>query len=296
MDIKKYLEEKKWIIDSFLESYFSAPITPGKFRDCMVYSLTARGKRIRPILCLAAYEACGGKADDIVPYSSALEFIHTYSLIHDDLPAMDNDDLRRNKPTSHKVFGEGMAILAGDALLTEAFYVLSNNMPSTFRVPHSALLRVIREVAMAAGAHGMVGGQAQDLLSEGSEADAETLLFIHRHKTAAIITASVRTGGILANGSDDELQGFTRYGENVGLAFQVIDDILDVEGRTALIGKTVGADAKKRKMTYPRLYGIEKSREMAEELIHNAVESLSIFDKKAEPLREIAMYLLKRRS
>ncbi|MCL0096633.1 polyprenyl synthetase family protein [Thermodesulfovibrionales bacterium] len=211
----------------------------------MVYSLTARGKRIRPILCLAAYEACGGKADDIVPYSSALEFIHTYSLIHDDLPAMDNDDLRRNKPTSHKVFGEGMAILAGDALLTEAFYVLSNNMPSTFRVPHSALLRVIREVAMAAGAHGMVGGQAQDLLSEGSEADAETLLFIHRHKTAAIITASVRTGGILANGSDDELQRFTRYGENIGLAFQVIDDILDVEGRTALIGKTVGADAKK---------------------------------------------------
>ncbi len=299
MDIKTYLKEKKALVDSFLESYFSAPLTPKTLHESMIYSLSAGGKRIRPILCLASYEACGGKAEDIIPYASALEFIHTYSLVHDDLPAMDNDDLRRGKPTNHKVFGEGMAILAGDALLTEAFYMLSNNSnkkPSAISHQPSAVLRVIREIAMASGAHGMVGGQAQDLLSEDAEPDAKTLSFIHSHKTAALITVSVRSGGILAGCSDEKLFGLTKYGENIGLAFQVVDDILDVEGEAEVIGKPKGSDEKKKKMTYPKLYGIEKSREKARELIHNAIGALEVFDEKAEPLRAIARYLLERKS
>ncbi len=302
MDIKAYLREKKGLIDSFLESYFSAPLTPKTLQESMIYSLSAGGKRIRPILCLASYEACAKdnkvKAEDIIPYAASLEFIHTYSLVHDDLPAMDNDDLRRGKPTNHKVFGEGMAILAGDGLLTEAFYMLSNNIkkPSTISHQPSAVLRVIREIAMASGVHGMVGGQAQDLLSENAEPDAKTLAFIHSHKTAALITVSVRSGGILANCSDDELFKLTKYGENIGLAFQVIDDILDVEGETEVIGKPKGSDEKKKKMTYPKLYGIEKSREKARELIYGAINSLETFDEKAEPLRSIARYMLERKS
>ncbi|GER93664.1 polyprenyl synthetase family protein [hot springs metagenome] len=300
MDIRAYLRERKTLIDAFLESYFSAPVNPKTLYNSMLYSLRAGGKRIRPILCLAAYEVCvkdsTAKIEDIIPYAAALEFIHTYSLIHDDLPAMDNDDLRRGKPTNHKVFGEGMAILAGDALLTEAFYLLSNNTQYGYHLSHSAVLRVIREIAIAAGAHGMVGGQAQDLLSEDAEPDAETLSFIHTHKTAALITVSVRSGGILADCSDYELSGLTKYGENIGLAFQVIDDILDVEGATEVIGKPSGSDEKKKKMTYPKLYGIEKSKERAKELINAAINSLETFDEKAEPLRAIAMYMLERKS
>ncbi|GAB4420103.1 MAG: polyprenyl synthetase family protein [Thermodesulfovibrionales bacterium] len=310
MDIKTYLREKKELIDSFLDAYFSSPITPKILHDSMAYSLSAGGKRIRPILCLASYEACGGKAEEIVPYAAALEFIHTYSLIHDDLPAMDNDDLRRGKPTNHKVFGEGIAILAGDALLTEAFYLLSNNQPSAiagtpksqrlFGVPishqPSAILRVIREIAYAAGMHGMVGGQSQDLLSENVEPDDKTLSFIHTHKTAALIAASVRVGGVLGGCGEDKLSCLTGYGENIGLAFQVIDDILDVEGETEIIGKPRGSDEKKKKMTYPCLYGIEVSMKKAGELVHSAIESLAIFDEKAEPLRGIARYLLERKN
>lgn len=299
MDIKAYLKEKKTLIDSFLDSYFSAPLNPKTLQDSMVYSLSAGGKRIRPVLCLAAYEACARdnkvKAEDIIPYASALEFIHTYSLIHDDLPAMDNDDLRRGKPTNHKVFGEGMAILAGDGLLTEAFYLLSNNTHHVSHFSPYAILKVIREIAMAAGTHGMVGGQAQDLLSEDADPDAETLSFIHSHKTAALITVSVRSGGILANCSDQELFRLTKYGENIGLAFQVIDDILDIEGETEVIGKPKGSDERKKKMTYPRLYGIEKSKEKARELINGAIDSLVTFDERAEPLRAIARYMLERK-
>ncbi|MBI5212110.1 MAG: polyprenyl synthetase family protein [Nitrospirae bacterium] len=295
MDIKAYLKEKKALIDAFLESYFLSPLIPRTLRDSMVYSLSAGGKRIRPVLCLASYEACGGKAEDIISYASALEFIHTYSLIHDDLPAMDNDDLRRGKPTNHKVFGEGMAILAGDGLLTEAFYMLANNRQSASIQP-AAILKVIREIAIASGIHGMVGGQAQDLLSEDEEPDEETLAFIHRHKTAALITASVRSGGLLAGCSDEQLFRLTGYGENIGLAFQVIDDILDVEGETEVLGKPKGSDEKKKKMTYPKLYGIERSREKAKELINGAIEALGVFDEKAEPLRAIARYLLERKS
>ncbi|MGO9015803.1 MAG: polyprenyl synthetase family protein [Dissulfurispiraceae bacterium] len=296
MDIAKYMQEKKVLIDSFMDKYFSRAIVPDALYKSMTYSLSAGGKRIRPILCLASYEACGGKADDVVPYASAFELIHTYSLIHDDLPAMDDDDLRRGKPTNHKVFGEGMAILAGDALLTEAFYLLSNERHAVASIPHSAIIRAINEIADGSGMYGMVGGQAQDLLSENEEPDPETLFFIHRCKTAALITAAVKTGGILACCSDERLAGLASYGQSTGLAFQVIDDILDVEGQTEVLGKTAGSDEKKKKMTYPKLYGIEESKRKAKGLIDDAVGSLTVFDEKADPLRAIAQLMLERKS
>lgn len=295
MDIQAYLKEKKNLIDSFLESYFKTTFRPNTLYDSVVYSISAGGKRIRPVLALASYEACGG-ADDIIPFASALELIHTYSLIHDDLPAMDNDDLRRGKPTNHKVFGDGMAILAGDALLTEAFYLLSGTKPSALSLQPSAILSVIRELALASGMHGMVGGQAEDLLSEDKAVDSDNLSFIHAHKTGALITASVRIGALLADAEKEKLHALTRYGENIGLAFQIIDDILDVEGKTEVLGKTAGSDYKKKKMTYPGHFGIDLSMKKAEELIKNAVNALNPFSKKADPLREIALYVLHRKS
>jgi geranylgeranyl diphosphate synthase type II len=296
MELKTYLKEKRELVESFLGSYFGAEFAPRILFDSMVYSVQAGGKRIRPILCIAAYEACGGKAGDIVPQASAIELIHTYSLIHDDLPAMDNDDLRRGKPTNHKVFGDGMAILAGDGLLTEAFSLLGDPRYRHSSVSDAALVRIIYELAFASGAHGMVGGQAQDLLSENAEPDADTLSFIHRHKTAALLSLSVRMGGILSGADKARLDSLNIYGENIGLAFQVVDDILDIEGETEVLGKPKGSDEKKKKMTYPRLYGIEESRKKARELIDLALGALSAFDEKAEPLRAIARYLYERKN
>jgi geranylgeranyl diphosphate synthase type II len=306
MDIKAYLNEKRAIIDSYLKSYFDKPSSPAVLYEAMKYSLFAGGKRIRPILALASYEACGGNAKDIIPQAAALELIHTYSLIHDDLPAMDNDDLRRGKPTNHKVFGEAMAILAGDALLTEAFrMIVQLNPPSPhftkggiggLPINKSSLLKVVSEVASSAGAFGMVGGQAQDILSENTAPDNDTLEFIHVHKTAALITASVRIGPVLANSRKKMLNALTGYGTNTGLAFQIIDDILDVEGTTEELGKSAGADNRKKKMTYPALFGVEGARQKANELIAAAIDALRIFSSEADPLREIAMYLGKRRA
>mgnify|MGYP001419192889 FL=1 len=341
-DIKTYLKEKRELIDSYLKLYFAAPSLPSVLHEAMRYSLFAGGKRIRPILALASYEACGRDPNDIIPQAAALELIHTYSLIHDDLPAMDNDDLRRGKSTNHKVFGEAMAILAGDALLTEAFSMLSNTNPplhlfteggdnnmepfakgemgelsgensppptpppsrgrdrvggsSDMKIKPSSLMSVIRDIAISAGACGMVGGQAQDILSENTKPDINTLHFIHLHKTAALITASVRMGPILADSDEDTLKALTGYGKNIGLAFQIIDDILDVEGNTKELGKSSGSDKKKKKMTYPSLLGIEGSRQKAQDLISEAINILRIFSSNADPLREIARYLIKRRS
>lgn len=293
MNLETYLNERRGLVNTFIEGYFGAEIKPDPLKDSIVYSLSAGGKRIRPILCIAAYEACGGRTEDIVPYAAALEFIHTYSLIHDDLPAMDNDDLRRGKPTNHKVFGEGMAILAGDGLLTEAFHLLSMN-PSNF--DSSLVLQVIGEIALASGVKGMVGGQAADLIYETMEPDRDTLYFIHTHKTAALIRASVRTGGILARCGGYQIRCLSDYGEKIGLAFQIRDDILDIEGETEVIGKPKGSDERKKKMTYPGLFGIERSRQIASGLIHEAIDLISSFNEKAEPLREIARYLLERKS
>lgn len=313
MDIDTYLRENRELIDSYLESYFSVPAEPSLLYDAMRYSLFAGGKRIRPILALSAYKACGRDPKNIIPYASALELIHTYSLIHDDLPSMDNDDLRRGKPSNHKVFGEAIAILAGDALLTEAFLMLTNNplLPplskrgnrgvkeskggSHNKIKPSSLIKAIREVALSSGIHGMVGGQAIDITSENSKPDRDTLTFIHTHKTAALITASVRMGGILADSNGKALKAFTKYGERIGLTFQIIDDILNIEGNAEELGKASGSDAKMKKITYPSLYGVEKSKKEAENLVSQAVDALALFSSDADPLRAIARYLIQRR-
>jgi len=295
MDLIKYLTDKREAVDSFFHCYFKEQRKPSVLQQAMLYSLFAGGKRIRPVLALASYEACGGNPSEIVPYASTLELVHTYSLIHDDLPAMDNDDLRRGKPTNHKVYGEAIAILAGDALLTEAFSILSD--PSLSKtVKEANLLLALREIALASGLNGMVAGQVQDLLSENFEPDSEILEFIHMHKTAALIRASVMMGPILYGSSKDILDALSEYGNKIGLAFQVIDDILDIEGDANELGKPVGSDERANKMTYPGLYGIQESREIAGGLISSAVSSLSSFSSNADPLREIANYLLNRRS
>ena len=296
MDIKAYLNEKRELVDSYLKIYFSDPFKPSLLHEAITYSLFAGGKRVRPILALASYAACGGDPVDILPQASALELIHTYSLIHDDLPAMDNDDLRRGKPTNHKVFGEAMAILAGDALLTEAFSMMTSIQSSTRRIQDSSVLEVIRRVSIASGVHGMVGGQAQDILSENGVPDVETLEFIHLHKTAALIKASVIIGPVLAGSERSILEALSDYGGHIGLVFQIIDDILDVEGSTEELGKTAGSDLRRSKLTYPALYGVEKARQKAEDLVSKAIHCLRPFSSDADPLREMALYLLRRRA
>jgi geranylgeranyl diphosphate synthase type II len=294
MDIKKYLKEKGELINPFLKSYFEKPLSasvPPVIREAMSYSILAGGKRLRPILAFASYEACGGRPEDIVSCASALEVIHTYSLIHDDLPAMDNDDMRRGRPTNHKVFGEAVAILAGDALLTEAFLMM---LDTDGMAGKGAVLEAIRELAIASGVRGMVGGQVQDIISEGAEPDAETLSYIHEHKTGALIAAAVKLGGILAEADDEKMAALTNYGENMGLAFQIVDDVLDVQGDAEVLGKPTGSDEEKKKMTYPALYGTEESMRMAEDLIDKAIKALEPFGEKAEPLRGIARYIITR--
>jgi len=216
MDLETYLHEKRDLVDTFLKEYYRIPHTPPVLQEAMRYSLFAGGKRVRPVLALASYETCGGNPEDIVPYASTLELIHTYSLIHDDLPSMDNDDLRRGKPTNHKVYGEAVAILAGDALLTDAFTILSDSSLSS-RVTPANLLLALREVALASGLDGMVAGQVQDILSENKEPDTETLRFIHTHKTGTLLRASVRIGPILFGSNQKVLDALTAYGEHVGL-------------------------------------------------------------------------------
>jgi len=296
MDIREYLKEKGKIVEEALDRYLpkesEMPVTLHK---AMRYSMMAGGKRIRPILCIASCEAVGGKPKKALPVACALEMVHTYSLIHDDLPAMDNDDFRRGRPTNHKVFGEAVAILAGDALLTEAFWIMTNfNLRKTIRA--DAILDVISDLARAAGSFGMVGGQVVDMESEGVEIDLPTLEYLHTRKTGALILASVKGGAKIGEGTDEEIEALTRYGECLGLAFQIADDILDIEGSQDEIGKDVGSDMEKGKATYPSIIGMAASKERASELITMAINSLKGFDEKAEPLREIAKYVVERRS
>ena len=295
-----YLKEKKGIIDEALDRYLPGEENyPPVIFKAVRYSLFAGGKRIRPILCLASAEAVGGGSGkslhSILPVACALELIHTYSLIHDDLPAMDNDDYRRGKPTNHKVFGEDIAILAGDALLTEAFHLMSRR-DLMGDVPPGNLLAVICDIAEAAGYFGMVGGQVVDLQSEGKEVDRETLHYIHSRKTGAMITASVRAGALLAGASKDELHALCAYGRYVGLVFQITDDILNVEGDRALLGKNTGSDASRGKITFPALMGMETSRRKAREFVEQALTAIAAFDYKVRPLREIARYVISRKS
>lgn len=295
MDLKSYLNEKREIIEEALKKQF--PEAQGPAADvikAMKYSLFAGGKRLRPILCIAGAEAVGGDEKNVVPVACALELIHTYSLIHDDLPVMDNDDMRRGKPTSHKVFGEAVATLAGDGLLTEAFHLMTETVLTDPLDPRT-LLNVIGMIARAAGYDGMVGGQVVDIQMEGKAVDADIVEFIHRHKTGALITASVRAGATLGGGDEHQVKAITSYGENIGLAFQISDDILDIEGDSRRLGKNVGGDARKEKITYPAVLGLGRSKEIQEATIKMAIESLEPFDHKADPLRHIARYIIERK-
>lgn len=294
MNIKSYLAKKKTIVDKALDKLVPpANMFPASVHEAMRYSLFAGGKRVRPILAIAAAEALGAKTSDLLPLAGSLEFIHTYSLIHDDLPAMDDDDFRRGRSTCHKVYGEAIAILAGDGLLNLAFEVLSDPR-RTKSVSANRLLSIIREIGAASGVHGMVGGQVVDMESEGKDIDLPTLEYIHTHKTGALIRASVRVGALYAKASEKRLKALTRYGERVGLAFQIADDILDITGKQDEIGKDVGSDLKKGKKTFPGFYGLEGSRLRANEVADKAIHSLRDFDRKADPLRELAKYIVNR--
>lgn len=290
-DLKKYAGRQIAKVNRALSGFLpSARTKPATIHEAMRYSLFAGGKRMRPILCLAAAEACGGKMEAAMPLACAVECIHTYSLIHDDLPAMDDDDFRRGKPTNHKVYGEGIAVLAGDALLTQAFEIAAkcDGWP---RYSHKD---VILELADTAGSLKLIAGQVADLEGEGKKTSAQQLKYIHERKTSALLCCSVRLGGMSANCTPTQLKALTDFGCNVGLAFQIIDDILDVTQTSEKLGKTAGKDAAVQKATYPSIIGMDKSRRKARELTGKAFGALKTFRGKAVALEAIAAYLLRR--
>ena len=290
-DLQTYLESRSSAVNQALDRFLpKASTRPATIHRAMRYSLFAGGKRMRPALCLAAAEACGGDPAEAMPLACAVECIHTYSLIHDDLPAMDDDDFRRGKPTSHKVFGEGIAILAGDALLTQAFEIAAQ-CKGWPRYPHR---KVILEIAHAAGSLQLIAGQVADLEAEGKRISAAELGYIHERKTSALLCCSVRLGGMSANCTPAQLNALTEFGRNVGLAFQIIDDILDVTQTSEQLGKTAGKDTAAQKATYPSIVGLEKSRALAKSLTDRAFAALKIFRGKAPALEALASYLLQR--
>jgi geranylgeranyl diphosphate synthase type II len=293
MKLADFIETDRAAIEAALEKILPAEDAPPQtIHGAMRYSVFAGGKRIRPILCYETGRMFGRNPEGAVRVGCALELIHTYSLIHDDLPALDNDDLRRGKPTNHKVFGEAMAILAGDALLTLAFETLANAA-----IEPARRVRVIAEVATAAGTlNGMVGGQVADVEAGGRAVDAATLEYIHRSKTAALIRGSIVAGAIAGGAADADVERLRVFGENIGWAFQVVDDILDVSESSAALGKTAGKDKAQQKATYPALYGIEKSREIASTLESAALHQLDTYGERAARLRLLGGYLVSRRS
>jgi len=292
-DLDTYLVFRRKQINAALVMMLDSAANSSQISKAMKYSLMAGGKRLRPILCLAATEAVGGKSENTMRAACALEMIHTYSLIHDDLPAMDNDDLRRGRPTCHLAFNEATAILAGDGLLTLAFQILSTN---NFTNENQALkwLKVLHHIASAAGYEGMIEGQMRDIASEGIQLEIEALEKMHALKTGALIEASIHTGAVLGDGSQKQIERLRIYAKNIGLAFQVVDDILDVEGDPAVMGKSVGTDQTRNKNTYPALMGIKESRAFARKLVNNALQALNYFDNKSDPLRAIAHYIIER--
>jgi geranylgeranyl diphosphate synthase type II len=293
MTLAEYVAQQQLRVDEALRRWVPPESTPPEsIHKAMRYSLFAGGKRIRPILCMAAAEAVSDSPSGIESAACTLELIHTYSLIHDDLPALDNDDLRRGVPTCHKVFGDAMAILAGDALLTLAFQVLSQMACEPERK-----VRLLEELAVASGTvGGMIGGQVNDIEGEGKHPDSALLEAIHRAKTGALLRASLRMGGIYAGADKEQLRALSRYGEHVGLAFQIVDDVLDVEQPSEALGKTAGKDAQQKKITFPAVYGLERSREMAEEERIAAHLALRPFDERAERLRELADLIVQRKT
>jgi len=292
MELKHYMQQICQQIDSAMLTLLPAKQQrPAQLHEAMHYSVFAGGKRIRPILMLASCEAVGGKIERAIPAACAMEMIHTYSLIHDDLPAMDDDDFRRGQPTNHKVYGEATAILAGDALLTQAFITLS--------APNSAVdaitqQRVVEIMAQAAGAAGMVGGQVVDMESEGKTPDLDTVNYIHRNKTGALILASIQCGALLGGADQKTFADLTLFGESAGLAFQIADDILDIVGDQEQLGKDIGSDQQRGKATYPAVLGLEASQQKMTELHLDALNILSKYGSQAEPLRQISEYIINR--
>jgi geranylgeranyl diphosphate synthase type II len=296
MNLREYLHGQQRLVESELDRLVPPEATPPEtIHRAMRYSLFAGGKRIRPILCMEAARAVNDAADGVVSAACALELIHTYSLIHDDLPALDNDDYRRGKLTNHKVFGEAMAILAGDALLTLAFQVLAEPPVASDR--KARIVAMIAELAAASGTvGGMIGGQVADLEGEGKPPDAQLLETIHRAKTGALLRASLRLGAIYAGAAEEQYAALSCYGEHIGLAFQIVDDLLDVEESSAELGKTAGKDAAQHKITFPAVYGLEASHRMAAEECERAHHSLALFGERAARLHELADHIVHRKS
>ncbi len=294
-NLKSYLNKRRSEVDRVLESYLPGPTCePALIHEAIRYSLFAGGKRIRPILCLAACESVGGRSEVALPFAAAIELLHTYSLVHDDLPAMDNDTYRRGKLTNHKMFGEATAILTGDALLTAAFTMIAEKGLAASVSPKK-VLKIILELGSASGSTGMVGGQLNDIESQGKEGlYLEKLKEIHTHKTGVLIRAAIRIGGILGGAGPKKLSQLTAFGEKAGLAFQIADDILDVEGKEETLGKPVGNDQTRGKWTYPALVGVSRAKKEAAVLIEEALESLKSFGPEADSLRHIAYYITHR--
>ena len=289
-DFKAYLSQARERVEAALDGSL-APERPESLREAMRYSLLAGGKRLRPILCLAACELAGGDGGLAMPTAVALEMIHTMSLIHDDLPAMDDDDLRRGRPTNHKVYGEAVAILAGDALMTRAFEMVSLRSPG---VPPDRLLKVVGELSLVAGAPGLVGGQVVDLESEGKDVDLDTLEYIHLHKTGALLSACVITGATIGGADEALIAALRVYARGIGLAFQIIDDILDITASSEVLGKTAGKDLIADKTTYPKLLGLEESRRRADALVSEAKAVLKPWEQRAMPLLALADFITSR--
>lgn len=300
-DLKSYLAERRTQVETALDAALSV-VYPEQIYEAMRYSLLAGGKRLRPILCLTTCEMMGASAAVALPTACALEMVHTMSLIHDDLPAMDNDDYRRGKLTNHKVYGEDVAVLAGDALLTYAFEYIATQTPQIAPTAQSQIdsaqpqqvLRVIAQLAKAVGAAGLVGGQIVDLASEGKTIDEGTLTYIHLHKTAALLEVSVTAGAILAGADQSAIDSLSRYAQRIGLAFQIVDDVLDITSTAETLGKSVGKDVAAQKATYPSLWGLEASQRKAQQLVDEAIAELADFDQRAQPLRAIARYITAR--
>jgi geranylgeranyl diphosphate synthase type II len=296
VDIQRYLQEQKALVDDALARYLPGEENyPQAIFQAMRYSVFAGGKRVRPILAIAGAEAIGGTAEDVLPLACALECIHTYSLIHDDLPALDNDDYRRGRLTNHKVFGEANAILAGDALLTFAFELMGDARHWKRFVP-ARVVQVMHEVAHAIGTFGMIGGQVVDLEVEGQDVDLPALQYIHAHKTGALIRVSVRSGAILGGGSPAEVEALTHYGRHIGLAFQIMDDILDVRGDEQLMGKALRKDEERRKATYPRVVGLDESEVRAQAAVTAGIAALDPIGERAAVLRNLAQFIIARES
>jgi geranylgeranyl diphosphate synthase type II len=296
LELEAWMAERRRAVDEALERYLP-PVTayPPTIHEAMRYSVLAGGKRLRPILVVAGAEVAGGRMADVLPTACAFELIHTYSLIHDDLPAMDDDDYRRGRLTNHKVFGEAIAILAGDALLTHALGLVAANFGAG-GMPADVFPRVLAEITEAAGTAGMIGGQVVDVQSEGGQVPPETLEYIHTHKTGALIRAALRAGALLAGAPAPVLRGLTDYGERLGLVFQIVDDILDVEGSLQTLGKTAGSDRRKQKVTYPDFHGLDESWRRAAALTSEAHAAVARLGPAAAPLAALADFVLNRKA